>query len=449
MPGKRKQEDVAGISSVAPSPPKRTRPTPSASKRRATDEIPSDSSEPSPAKRVKRNTHPEPRATSSSVRRPAAVRRGAKKPTSRVVSKSRLMPCLERKSAKIGHKDESLLRMLCDDTESGGQKELHFRNMLHSSIDWSDASHINKINNWRNQIYGRAGLKSKAVSMWLPDEEVWFELYFNLSIAESRIRGILVPKTLQVLAAFNKTFVGKILQDSHGNDVGPRAARQSNAFASKFNRMCPHLRARLHQCVFGKSGDTFVPEITLDMVLSYKDMKINMEYKGITKESKYNEDLQEWLHLFSHLPTVNDFPESSVDNLPGLYVENLPDSSAEDDAAAVLISMATQSANIQPSFNGQSSFNSQQSFNSGGFYGMQYTTPPQVLYGTDSSPTPELFRTSFASSQRTDGPLTPARTLSFSDDDDDSKVVSPGFCAPRSDTPVAELDIASLIASPD
>lgn len=151
MPGKRKQEDVEGSSSVVPSPPKRTRPTPPASKRRASDEIPIDSSEPSPAKRARRNTHPEPRASSSPVRRPTAARRGAKKPASRVVSKSRLMPRLERKSAKLGQKDESLLRMLCDDTESGGQKELHFRNMVHSSIDWGNASHINKINNWRNQ----------------------------------------------------------------------------------------------------------------------------------------------------------------------------------------------------------------------------------------------------------------------------------------------------------
>lgn len=35
--------------------------------------------------------------------------------------------------------------------------------------------------------------------MLLPDEELSFELYFNLSIAESRVRGMLVPKTLQVL----------------------------------------------------------------------------------------------------------------------------------------------------------------------------------------------------------------------------------------------------------
>lgn len=195
--------------------------------------------------------------------------------------------------------------------------------------------------------------------MWLPDEELWFELYFNLSIAESRIRGILVPKTLQVLAGFNKTFVGKSLQDSHGNHVGPRVARQSNAFASKFNRMCPHLRVRLHQCVFGKSGDTFVPEITLDMLLSYKDMKINMEYNGVTKESEYNKDLQEWLHLFSHLPTLHDFPDSSVEGLPGSAIDDPPGSSAEDDAAAVLVSMATQSVNSQPSFDRQQSFNSE------------------------------------------------------------------------------------------
>lgn len=79
---------------------------------------------------------------------------------------------------------------------------------------------------------------------------------------------------------------------------------------------------------------------------------------------------------------------------------------------------------------------------------MQYATPPQAMYAADSSATPELFSTSFVSSHQTDGPLTPARTLSFLDNDD-SKAVNAGFFAPRSDTPVRELEIASLIASPD
>jgi hypothetical protein len=274
-----------------------------------------------------------------------------KAPLAISLSKSRLVPRGERRSAKIGKKDEALLRMLCDDTESGELKELHFRNMPHSSIDWNDASHINKINNWRNQvssldhleiapltimsqIYGRAGLKSKAVTMWLPDEELWFELYFQMSIGEARVRGMLLPKTLLILDAFNETFVGRVLEDSHGNDVGPRIERKSNAFASKLNRMCPQLRARLHQSVFGKSGDIYVPKITFEMLQAYKDMKSDM---GIDEESDYSHDLEEWVHLFSHLPSIDDFPVTSV----------------EDDVAAALISMAAQSVNTQQSQNSE------------------------------------------------------------------------------------------------
>jgi len=108
--------------------------------------------------------------TSSSVRRPTAARRAAKKPANRVVSKSRLIPRLERKSAKLGEKDDSLLRMLCDDTESGGQKELHFRNMVHSQIDWDNALHINKINNWRNQV---SSLTHMFTHLLILAQDIW------------------------------------------------------------------------------------------------------------------------------------------------------------------------------------------------------------------------------------------------------------------------------------
>ena len=123
-------------------------------------------------------------------------------------------------------------------------------------IDWNSAHHISKINAWRNQIYGRAGLKARSVSLWYEKEELWFELYFQLCIVESRKRGFLLPGSRKVRDAFNATFVGTIIQDKAGNDLPPRAEREANAFASKFNRMCPVLRARLNNCVFGKSGDT-------------------------------------------------------------------------------------------------------------------------------------------------------------------------------------------------
>ncbi|EAT92611.2 hypothetical protein SNOG_01116 [Parastagonospora nodorum SN15] len=39
--------------------------------------------------------------------------------------------------------------------------------------------------------------------MWLPDEKPWFELYFNLFVAELRFRSIPILQALQVLVDFN------------------------------------------------------------------------------------------------------------------------------------------------------------------------------------------------------------------------------------------------------
>lgn len=63
-------------------------------------------------------------------------------------AQSRLIPRSERRTATLGQKDETLLRILCDDTQSGDVKELHFRNMPHSSIDWNDAGHVHKVSCW-------------------------------------------------------------------------------------------------------------------------------------------------------------------------------------------------------------------------------------------------------------------------------------------------------------
>jgi hypothetical protein len=228
-----------------------------------------------------------------------------------------------------------VLRMVCDDSVTGEVKELHYRNMLHSTIDWDNVEHINKINNWRNQIYGRAGLKAKTVTVWLDEEELWFELYHQLSIAESRIRGILLPSTYAIREAFNNTFAGQVLQYK-GKTLEPRGERQANAFASKFNRMCPQLRARLYMSTWGKSGDVYVPKITFGMLKKYQHMKKEMDEKGIKDESAYSDDLEEWLYLFSHLPDTED---------PDVQEEYRP--VEEVDAAAALISFATQSFDVE------------------------------------------------------------------------------------------------------
>ncbi|KAH7396792.1 hypothetical protein DE146DRAFT_789439 [Phaeosphaeria sp. MPI-PUGE-AT-0046c] len=352
-------------------------------------------------------------------------------------AQSRLVPRGERRTAKIGQKDATLLRILCDDTESGDVKELHFRNMPHSSIDWSDSGHVHKINNWRNQIYGRAGFKSKAVTIWLPDEELWFELYYHIMIAESRARGILLPKNARVLEAFNKTFVGRIVQDHNDRESAPRTARQFNAFASKFNRMCPKLRARLKQCIFGKSGDIFVPDITLGMVSAYKDMKAALEESGIVEESDYAEHLSEWCHLFAHLPGTSHVTKQQKQL-----------SMAEDDAAAVLISLSQDSVQSEGEDDVLKTSEvgaDHKEFEDPSTPSIQYSNAPWNEHGMSWSPTKNLsVSSSTTPSHLFDDPVRFHHDRFFTTTNLDSQ-----SGAKRSVTPVCELDIDSLIASPD
>jgi hypothetical protein len=211
-----------------------------------------------------------------------------------------LIPIGERQKAAIGLKDESMLRILCRDSKTGEEKMLHFRNLPYSQLDWNNVDHIAKINAWRNQIYGRAGMRAKDVTIWLPDEEIWFELYYHLSIAMAQACGMLIPKSREVLKSFNSTFAPLADGSSDGEQLpGDRSA---NAFASKLNRMCINLRNRLLASVYNKSGDCFVPTITLDMLQGYKNMKLDLAMKGIYGESAYSDGLEEWKHFLSHLP---------------------------------------------------------------------------------------------------------------------------------------------------
>jgi hypothetical protein len=273
---------------------------------------------------------------------PSTTPRPVKPTTKPPSSKSTLVPRGPRKKATIGHKDESLLRMLCDCTSTQKVVELHFRKIPHSIIDWTSAPHISAINAWRNQIYGRAGLKARSVSLWHEAEELWFEVYFQLSIVEARKRGILLPATRQVRDAFNKTFVGRVIRDRAGRELPPRVEREGNAFASKFSRVVPLLRARLNACVFGVSGDVYVPEITLEMLERYKVVKREMADKGIECESEDADGVGEWQDFLSRL---EDGGDGEVKENAEEQEESRDLEAKEVDAAAALISLANSPVN--------------------------------------------------------------------------------------------------------
>lgn len=262
--------------------------------------------------------------------------------TRRASVTSDLRPVGPRRKAVLGQRDESMLRMPCTNIKTNKDQEQHFRKIKQSEIDWNNRLHITEINNWRNQIYTRAGMKVKEVNVWLPDEELWIELYLHLSIAETRKRGILQPAITAIGRAFQRFFVDRILTDKHG-EVVQRKQRAHNAFASKFNRAYPRLQERLKQCVRGRSGDAFVPTITEAMLDRFKALKAEMAAKGLEKESDHAEDLPAWLDFFARLPTENeDMKEDenldTSDITPGMVEDN--------NVAATLVSMATKANNI-------------------------------------------------------------------------------------------------------
>jgi len=136
-----------------------------------------------------------------------------------------------------------------------------------------------------------------------------------------------------VREAFNKTFVGRVIKGRGGEDLPPRVEREGNAFASKFNRMFPGLRARLNGCVAGRSGDVFVPVITFGMMERYKVMKGILAERGIEAEEEYADGLEEWQWFLSHLPDVDMEAVVKDEGVREMEAKEL-------DAVAALVSLA-------------------------------------------------------------------------------------------------------------
>jgi len=137
-----------------------------------------------------------------------------------------------------------------------------------------------------------------------------------------------------VREAFNETFVGRMIKGRNGEDLPPRVEREGNAFASKFNRMFPALRARLNGCVVGRPGDVFVPVITFGMMERYKVMKGKLAERGIEAESEYAYGLQDWQWFLSHLPDVE------MEAVVKEEAEAKEMEAKEHDAVAALVSLA-------------------------------------------------------------------------------------------------------------
>lgn len=195
-------------------------------------------------------------------------------------STSTLIPISERKIATKGVREPELLHMLCTDKATGEKKELHFKKLVHAEIDWDNKEHIDKINAWRNQIYGRAGIKNKTVTMWAKDEEAYLELYWQLLAVEANKRDILMPRAKIMREDFNDFFRGKVFRASGGEEYAPREDRGSGPFTSKMTRLVKSLRPYVEGKLQGQRGNSFYPKINQKMLSEYRTLKEDLANLG-------------------------------------------------------------------------------------------------------------------------------------------------------------------------
>ncbi|KAK1917349.1 hypothetical protein P3342_000062 [Pyrenophora teres f. teres] len=340
MPTKRKQPSRAPseawparvpLKRIITNPQPSSKATPSAAlkTKRSADECADDAStthsSARPAKRMKTTVNPTPKATSPArtprqraaapssttpttlpPKKSSAIKAHNKSATKAAIPSTPLIPHIPRQRAMVGQKDESLLRIMGKSAVTQRANDLRFRLIPHASIDWNNPHHIAKINSWRNQIYQRAGIKTRLIVSWHKLEELWMELYYQLSIAEARQRNVRLPSPRQLRDAFNQLFAGRVLKNRHGKGLQPRGERLATAFGSKFNRMFPVLKARLHACAGGKKGKVFMPEIRFGMLLAYKAYKAKM---GVEAESENAVDEEEWQGFLEQLYDVDDKEE--------------------------------------------------------------------------------------------------------------------------------------------
>ncbi|KAF9700699.1 hypothetical protein EKO04_001452 [Ascochyta lentis] len=326
-------------------------------------------------------------------------------------AKSHIVPTIPRRTAVLGQRNESLLRLPCTNIKTGKDQEQHFQKRNASQIDWNNRRHIEDINSWSNQIYTRAALYVKQVEPWLPDEEAWIELYFHLCIAETRKRGIRQPRIKETWQTFLRFFADRELIGKDG-EVVMREPRTNSAFSAKFRRF-EELAERLQQCMRGKSGDIFMPDITEAKLDRFKEMKAEMAAKGLQKESAYaGENLPDWLAFFSRLPTERDIDDDEQDG----EEQQLEDSGVafvtveEDiDAAATLISMASQPQSVRVSARRKRNTNNQENSPAAhsprSTHSTAHTTPTPASQEIEGERMPDLSRSSLPPSS--DGPRTP------------------------------------------
>jgi hypothetical protein len=233
--------------------------------------------------------------------------------------------------------------MLWENVKTGERGQQDFVKRNASEIQWDNKKHIKEIHDWHNQIYLRGGVKKRKTQNWKPKEEFWVELYYHVSIAETRRRTIRRPRKNAVGQEFLDFFASRKVMNRYGENV----QRDMPSFSGKFGRRTtfPQLRQRLAEDVMGTTGDGFMPTFTVKVINRFRRLKAVMAAKDVQIDSVDFLDSSKWEDLFLNPSSDQSENDTVVDD----EKENLDDPiivrrsvEGDIDAAATLISMAFQ-----------------------------------------------------------------------------------------------------------
>ncbi|KAF2706303.1 hypothetical protein K504DRAFT_332954, partial [Pleomassaria siparia CBS 279.74] len=233
--------------------------------------------------------------------------------TSRIDVKntSDLIPVGAIRKAVVGTKDETILRILVQNSKTNKESELHFQKLIYDRIDWNSAEDIAAINSWISQIWFRGGNKSKTVVRWHRDEELWIELFHHLLVIAALDRNIARLTTTDVMHAFNDFFVDRVLKDKNGADLPPRDVREKDAFKAKIGRLATTTRWRVNGLIeinleyknLGRGApQEYIPAITSSMLEHFKKTAEFMQSRKMTTERQDSKDLEHWISFLRKLP---------------------------------------------------------------------------------------------------------------------------------------------------
>jgi hypothetical protein len=170
--------------------------------------------------------------------------------------------------------DNFCIRLRNKETEES--ETYTFAGLSCRSMKWSDKAHVHMINKWRYDVFRNHGIAAKRINiLFHPEEDAWLTLFHHkLRVVVEAGHNIQMPGPTPTVKALNKFFVGRVLQDSDGEDMLPRAPREEVSMKAKLNHAnfgVKSMRDAIRKSLESKKGGVlYVPVMTEHELSQYQ-----------------------------------------------------------------------------------------------------------------------------------------------------------------------------------